>query len=145
MKALYSLLVVFATVTLFSSCGKDGGDSPSKNELIVRSSWKFDKAMYGVLDVSSAVDDCLKDNIITFVTGGTGTMDEGLTKCNTGDPQTVNFTWSINDNTLSVTGNIIAGQSGNFTIITLNSSQLVLEGTVSTPAGNVTGQVYFKH
>ena len=38
---------------------------------------------------------CYKDNIVTFMLRGTGTADEGATKCNPGDPQTAAFTWSF--------------------------------------------------
>ena len=103
--------------------------------------------MSGSTDVSGFVNACYKDNIMIFLANGNGTLDEGASKCNTSDPQTVNFTWNFTNNgtTLNVTAGIFAGQSGAFKVISLNETQMILEGTVSTPTGNVTGQIYFKH
>jgi hypothetical protein len=98
-------------------------------------------------DVSSLINACIKDNIITFSSNGSGTTDEGPTKCNAGDPQTQNFTWNFttNETVLNVNAAIFAGQSGNFTILALTETSLALEGTISTSSGNVTGQIYFIH
>lgn len=147
MNKLILLAVVSFTVLSFSSCNKNDNPPPSNTDYITKSSWKFDKAMTGGADVSGFVDACHKDNVMTFQANGNGTFDEGGAKCNTGDPQTTNFTWNFTNNgsTLNVNAPIFAGQSGDFTVITLNDTQMVLEGTISTTSGNVTGQIHFKH
>jgi hypothetical protein len=140
--------VICISILFFAACtSKEITAPPSKTDHITKSPWKFDKAMSGGADVSGFLQACYKDNIMTFLANGTGSIDEGPTKCNAGDPQTVNFTWNFtnNESTLNVTGAVFAGQSGSFTIITLNETQLVLQGTISTPSGNVTGQIFFKH
>lgn len=145
-KLAFSIICI--STILFTACtSKEITPPPSNTDHITKSPWKFDKAMSGGADVSGFVNACYKDNTMTFLANGTGSLDEGATKCNAGDPQTVNFTWNFTNNggTLNVTGGIFAGQSGSFTVITLNETQLVLEGTISTPSGNVTGQIYFKH
>ena len=103
--------------------------------------------MSGGADVSGFIPACQKDNIITFQATGIGNLDEGATKCNSGDPQSVNFNWTLTDSgtKLNVTGGVIAGQSGSFDVIILNDTQMILQGTFSTSSGNVTGQIYFKH
>ena len=142
-------LIFFAFIAIlsFTSCNKNDNPPPSNSDYITKSSWKFDKAMSGGADVSSFVNACYKDNTMTFQANGNGSLDEGATKCNAGDPQITNFTWNFTNNgtTLNVTGNIFAGQSGAFTVLTLNDTQLVLQGTISSPSGPVTGQIYFKH
>jgi hypothetical protein len=147
MNKLILLVIVCFTVLSFSSCDKNDSPPPSNTDHITRSAWKFDKAMSGSTDVSGFVNACYKDNVMTFLATGSGTLDEGASKCNSGDPQTVNFTWNFtnNGNTLNVTAGIFAGQSGAFKVISINETQMILEGTVSTPSGNVTGQIYFKH
>lgn len=144
-KLILLAVVLFASSFLFS-CGKDD-PAPTNTDYIIKSSWRFDKAMTGNTDVSGFVNACYKDNVMTFRANGDGTFDEGATKCNAGDPQSTNFTWNFTNNgsTLNVNAPIFAGQSGAFTVITLNDTQMVLEGTISTPSGNVTGQIHFKH
>ena len=145
-KLILATVLCFATL-FFTNCNKNDNPPPSNTDHITRSPWKFDKAMSGGADISGFVNACYKDNIITFLANGNGTLDEGTTKCNSSDPQSVNFTWNFTNNgtTLNVTGGIFVGQSGAFTVITLNETQMVLQGTVSTPSGPVTGQIYFKH
>ncbi len=147
MNKLILFPVLCFTILSFSSCDKTDEALPSNSDHITRSAWRFDKAMSGGTDVSGFVNACYKDNVITFLANGTGTLEEGASKCNSSDPQTVSFTWNFTDdgNTLNVTAGIFAGQSGAFKVISLNETQMILEGTVSTPTGNVTGQIYFKH
>jgi hypothetical protein len=138
--------MLFLSLTFFS-CNKNDSPGPTNTDHITNSPWKFDKATSGGADVSSFVNACYKDNTMIFQANGNGSLDEGATKCNAGDPQTTNFTWNFTNNgsTLNVTGGIFAGQSGSFTVITLNETQMVLQGTISSPTGPVTGQIYFKH
>jgi len=132
---------------LFSSCDKTDDAPPTKTDHITKSSWKFDKAMSGGADVSGFLNACYKDNVMTFQANGNGSLDEGATKCNAGDPQTSNFTWNFSNDgsTLNVTGGIFAGQSGSFMVVILDETQMILQGTISSPSGPVTGQIYFKH
>jgi hypothetical protein len=146
MNKLILLTFCFLAV-FFSSCDKNDNPPPSNTDHITKSSWKFDKAMSGSTDVSAFINACYKDNVMTFQANGNGTLDEGATKCNAADPQSVNFTWNFTNNggTLNVNAGIFAGQSGAFTVILINDTQLVLEGSVSTGTGSVTGQIFFKH
>ncbi len=144
-------LILFAALCLsavsFNSCDKTDEAAPTNTDYITKSPWKFDKAMSGGADVSGFLNACYKDNVMTFQVNGNGSLDEGATKCNAGDPQTTNFTWNFSSNgsTLNVTGGIFAGQSGSFLVVILNDTQMILQGTISTPSGPVTGQIYFKH
>jgi len=147
MNKLILATVLCFTALFFTNCDKSDNPPPSNTDYIIKASWKFDKAMSGGADVSGFLNACYKDNTMTFQANGNGSLDEGGSKCNAADPQTTNFTWNFTNNgsTLNVTAGIFAGQSGSFTIITLNDTQMVLQGTISTPAGPVTGQIYFKH
>src|SRR3979490_1103963 len=86
----------------------------TKTELITQASWKFDNAKVGGNDVSAFLQTCQKDNILYFSANGTGTVDEGATKCNSGDPQTNPFTWSFlsNETMLHVSATFFSGGSG---------------------------------
>lgn len=116
------------------ACDKGGGDEKSKTELITQSSWKFEKAnAAGIGDVSAFVDACYKDNLITFATNLTGTVDEAAVVCS---PSTAgNFTWSFqsNESILSISATLFPGGSSNFTLETLNETNLVISQNVTLP------------
>lgn len=147
MNKLILFLAILIGSSFFISCNKNDNPELSRSDYIVLAPWKFDKAMSNGADVSAFLSACYKDNIITFIANGSGTFDEGPLKCNSGDPQSTNFTWNMtgNGSTLNVSAGIIAGQSGSFPIIALDANQMVLEATITSPSGSVTGQAYFKH
>lgn len=130
------LLGIFSLA--FFSCKKDDSSSQNNNtktDFLVQQSWKFNNAGLDPdkngtidLDVSNQIPGCLTDNSVSFATGNIGVSDEGSTKCNATDPQTVPFGWSFtnNETMISITGNAIAGKSGEFKIITLNNTQFTL-------------------
>ena len=140
-------LILFAAILFlspfFTGCNKNDNPPKSNTDYIIQGSWKFDKATSNGSDVSGFVQACYKDNTLIFVANGNGTFDEGALKCNSADPQSINFTWNFTNNgeTLNVNASIIAGQSGAFKVIALGDSQMVLEATIN----GVTGQIYFKH
>ncbi len=140
-------LILFAAIVFvspfFTGCNKNDNPPKSDTDYIIQGSWKFDKATSNGSDVSGVIQACYKDNVLTFTANGNGTLDEGASKCNSGDPQSTNFTWNFTNNgsTLNVSSGIIVGQAGSFKILSLNDSQMALEATIS----GVTGQVYFKH
>lgn len=115
--------VLITTLVLSSflfSCKKDKSDNPSpstptpsktKTEYLTAHSWKLisstaDKEVDVDGDGNKSVDilgqraACEKDNVYTFSSTGspkTGSVDEGSTKCDSGDPQSTSFDWSWND------------------------------------------------
>jgi hypothetical protein len=139
-----------ATVLFFlASCDKnDDPPAPTKTQLITTGSWKFSSATVGGFDVSSQIQACQKDNIITFTAAGlTGTLDEGLTKCNGADPQTQNFTWSFGagETTLNISATLFSGGSGAFTLVSLSETQLVLSQQITVGGTPQTAVVTFIH
>lgn len=145
-KLLLSVALVLTGLS-FTNCNKNDNPPPTNTDYIIKATWKFDKATSGGTDVSAFIQSCYKDNTMTFVATGNGTFDEGPSKCNGADPQSTNFTWNFTNNgaTLNINAAVIAGQSGAFKVLALNDTQMELETTISTPSGNVTGQIYFKH
>jgi len=94
-----SLAIVLLFSLLFANCKKSSSDkTKTKTELITQTSWKFDNAKVSGVDVSSFLQTCETDNILSFSSNGTGVVDEGATKCNSGDPQTNPFNWSFTTN-----------------------------------------------
>ena len=124
-------LAVALSAILFFACKKssDNNSNPSKTktDLITASLWRFDNAKLAGVDVSGYFDDCEKDNTVTFVSNGTGTVDEGATKCNAADPQTVSFNWAFENNESSIhTSTPLFPGTGDFTLSTLNDTQLAV-------------------
>lgn len=117
------------------ACSKSS-TKKSKTELISSSTWKYSQAGLdnngdGTIDVaapSSLVEACVIDNTVTFKSDKSGIVDEGATKCATTDPQTTPFTWALSadESTITFSGAIIAGISGDAKIIEVSDSRFVL-------------------
>jgi lipocalin-like protein len=138
-----TLAFVFIT-----GCGKDKTPAAKTNtELISQSTWKFSAATVGGSDVSGFIQTCQKDNILVFAAAGTGTLDEGATKCNAGDPQTRPFTWNFmtNETVLHVSTVLFTGGSSDFTLVTLNETQLVVSQNVTISGTSQNAVVTFIH
>ena len=131
------------------ACDPDKPDAPAKTktQLISASVWKFDNAKVGGNDVTAFLKACEKDNTILFNANGTGTIDEGATKCNAGDPQSRAFTWAFltNETLLQINTPLFAGGTGNITLVTLSETQLVGSQNIDVNGTSQTAVVTFKH
>jgi hypothetical protein len=160
MKALSFSAFLFSLLVL-AACQKDdsSGSTPkTKTELITSSSWKYNDAKIdtdnnGTGDQpipSGFVEACQLDNTITFSSNGSGNIDEGPTKCDDADPQTLPFTWSFtsNETMINFSSAVFAGIGGDFKIVSLTESELVISQQVSVlppPLPAVTVIASFKH
>ena len=145
-KQFASLFVVLALAVSIISCKKDNDPQPSKTDHITASSWKFDKATSGGIDISAQVPACFKDNVIVFVAGGTGTITEGANVC--APPAPATFTWSFQNNeaVLRFSSALLPGGSGDFNIVTLNGTNLVIAQDMNVPPlGMINVVITFKH
>ncbi len=129
---LFSALII-ASIFLLSSCQEDDNLPviKTKTQLLTQKIWKFSSATWGGTDMTASIPACQKDNITSFIAGGTGSGDEGPTKCNVADPQTVSFTWSFQSGeTMLTTSNpLIPGAtpgSSTSTIVSLTETELKL-------------------
>ncbi len=121
--------------------------SPTKTYLISQSTWKFSSATVGGSDVSAFLQTCQKDNILTFTITGTGTLNEGATKCNPGDPQTSPFTWNFQsgETILFISTPLFTGGSSTFTLVSLTATQMVLSQIITVGGIPQTAVVTFIH
>lgn len=133
LRSLALLFIVFAAF----SCSKK--TAPKTNlEYLTQAIWKFDDAGIdadenGAIDMTDPdIDPCDEDNTLDFNTDGTGTADEGATKCNDADPQSRPFDWTFESNQtqLQYDGKI-------FKILTLNDNQLKAYYDVDMGGGNI--------
>lgn len=148
MKTLKTLFIIAiaGTFLFIASCSKDE-DSVSKTEIITANSWKYaaltinppiDFFGIPISDFLAFMDDCEKDNLFIFNTSGSYTIDEGATKCDDADPQTIEVgTWSFNSGETqlslatpdtTITMNIVGLSSSKVTLATSE----VLEGVTYT-------------
>ena len=85
------------------SCKKDS--VKSKTDLITASSWKLTARTVDpainiggkmVTDYYAEMDTWDKDDFLTYLKDGNAILDDGPTKENPSDPQTVTFSWAFN-------------------------------------------------
>lgn len=97
-------VAILALSVFMTACHKEhasGNSTSTTVNLITQSPWIFETSGLdlnkdGTIDyVDTTVTSCFKDNTYLFNKDSTGVMDEGATKCNASDPQTVDFTWSV--------------------------------------------------
>ena len=142
-KQIASLLVCsLAILFLIPACQKDDDNPPAsktKTQLITQSTWKFSTATVGGADASGYLQACQKDNIYTFIAAGTGTADEGASKCNGSDPQTNPFTWNFasSETILHISTALFTGGSNDLTLVSINDTQLVVSQNYP-PYGTIT-------
>lgn len=135
MRPLVSFLLLLMTLG-GTACKKDSNND-NTIELLVAAPWKFSRVTASGIDVSGLVDACFKDNLLTLVAppASTGTLDEGPTKCNPSDPQTISFTWSYDASLRKLTFSspvaVLPGASPEATLVRLSRSELVLSQTVT--------------
>lgn len=147
---LYALLFLTAAISM-TSCKKDKDNNQpapkTKTELISTGSWKFSTATVGGINVAGFIQACQKDNILTFQAAGTGTVDEGASKCNGGDPQSSSFTWNFttNESILHVSAVFFTGGSNDYNVISITDAQLVGSQMVDFGGGPQNVVVTFVH
>lgn len=145
------LKITFISILLagvFQACKKSSSSSKSKTELITQTTWKFSAATANGNDASNYIDACQKDNIYTFVSTGTGNVDEGATKCDPGDPQTIPFNWNFasNETVLHLSTTFFSGAANDLTITTLTETQLIVSFPYTPPVGpTIQMKVTFVH
>jgi len=154
----YSLLIIVGlSAFIFASCKKDEAPAPlDKRQLLTVSVWKYDTAAIdanndGVMDApipADMIEDCAKDNTVTFASNGTGISDEGAMKCDSEDPQSTPFTWTLgeDESTITFNGNLIAGIDGTFKLIALTDSKMELSKIIEVfPGYSVNAILRLKH
>ncbi|MBL0130356.1 MAG: lipocalin family protein [Chitinophagaceae bacterium] len=138
--SLFIFLLTFSSLLFYSCSNKDTTPAPkTKTQLLTQSTWKFKGATVGGADFSGSLQACQKDNLLTFVSTGTGTLDEGTAKCTVTDPQTNPFTWNFatNETILHISTILFTGGNSDFTIVSLTETSLVVYQNISFGPGPV--------
>jgi len=139
---LLALMMVAVSTLILDGCKKKDDDDPTRMELFTNKNWKTtawtsDPAINinGVLvtNVYNQLAACVKDDLDRFATNGIYTFDEGASKCNVNDPQTVSGTWAFNSNqtivTVTVGGNSISYNIESIGENTMKANRVYNDGT----------------
>jgi len=143
----FLFVLIAANFFIYSSCNKDDYTPPTpktKTQLITQSNWKFKSATVGGSPYT--FPSCQTDNILSFSTAGTGTVDEGATKCNAGDPQINNFTWVFQNSETEIllSAPLFPNGSNTVTVNSITETELIL--TIPVTIGpTIMVQVTFQH
>lgn len=138
MKSLRILAVVAVALLAFSSCEED--EKPqNKTSILTSKNWKMTGQTVnpGFPIGNGAVitdfyeqfyEDCDKDNTMKFNENGSYSEDEGATKCNSEDPQTIPGSWAFNtdETIISITED---SETISFTILELTNTTLKTKHT----------------
>jgi hypothetical protein len=149
MKSCKFILAFLSTIILFTACKKDSNNNKPKTntDLITQASWKFGSASatnFG--DVSSQIPACYKDNIYTFVSGGSGNVDESTNVCSPSSAGSFTWNFTNNETGLHISTPLFQGGSSDFTIISLTETNLVVSQTMTiAPLPPTTVQITFVH
>lgn len=151
MKKYFSLITFFVLsfTLLLVSCDKDKDPAPkTKTQLLVQANWKFKTATANGGDVSILINDCQKDNLLSFSASGAGNVNEGASKCTVTDPNDIPFTWSFasGETIINVSTPLFANGGTSFTLISLTETDLVVEMPYNPPVGaSILMKVTFMH
>ncbi len=150
-KRTFPIFTIFAlSLIVVTGCDKDDDNTPTpktKTELVSQSTWVFSGAVVGTTDVSPLLQACQKDNTLTFVASGSGTLDEGASKCNMSDPQTNSFSWNFAsaETVLHISTVLFSGGSSDFTLVSLSETTLVVSQDITVSGTTQTAIVTFIH
>ena len=134
--AVLKILTFCLLLISAASCKKSDTGSAvvpkTKTILLTQNAWKIqsvgldaNKDGIAETDVTVLIQACKLDNTYSFKTDGTGTADEGATKCVSTDPQTKAFTWVFKNNE-SVLSGTFSFTSSDATIISMDDNKLVV-------------------
>lgn len=114
-------ILLLACLVLISSC-KEDEPILSRLELLTQKPWKLKSVAIAGFPIS-APESTAADDTYTFSTDGSYTFDEGSTKEEPTDPQTVTGTWEFAENETVIKLNA-GGLTLNQEILELNSTTL---------------------
>jgi len=103
MKPLKFLFVfVFALTMSVSSCKKDESNASTPKDILTAKSWKLSSMKVNGIET---IEDCSKDDIMTFAANGTYSTTVGAITCYDGETNT-SGTWTLSNDgkTLTVDG-----------------------------------------
>ncbi len=122
------LILLLSVITIFYSCEKNKTETTPKTveELIAGGSWKITKEeiKLGPAPFIDDIDDCQKDDLLSFKENGTYSLDAGKVKCYEDEMQIETGEWTLTSDNKNI---IIDGEK--FNIDTINADTFVISFT----------------
>ena len=142
------IVSVLAFTMLLLQCKKDTPPKPA-TELIL-GTWAITAVTYSpgydlfgngtpITDAFPYYQPCEKDNVTTFKTNSEGEFNEGATKCNSTDPQSTAFLWTMKTNNTILNISALA----DFTIVMLDGKTMKLSSTFTEVGVTYTETITF--
>lgn len=130
----FSTYLVLAVLGLAAvSCSDDSDDNvaPTKTALLTAKSWQpTDIKANGVsIFMPPFVNDCDKDDFITFKADKSAVYDEGAVRCDQSSPQTANGSWEFTSNETKLKMTTPDGEVIEGAISKLTATELVVAGS----------------
>lgn len=144
MKKPVIVALIFAGF-VFNACKKDDkttNPTATTVDLLANGTWKIDTIGFddnndGVIDeaIPGGVEACELDNTLTFNKDSvSGVFDEGATKCDPANPQTVDFGYHLKgDTVINFSGTLPEELQGDVHIVTLSNTQLIMSKRIMIP------------
>jgi hypothetical protein len=152
-----TLSAIACGILVFAACSKteekpstNTNTTKSKKDLVVDGKWKWTDLAFvmniggkdSLINAWSEVDQCDRDDIMSFTSDGKGTIDEGSTKCDPSDPQIENITWEMLDNETKVKVTT-PDETSVLTIVELTATKAVYKQRMFTGSDSITVQQTF--
>ena len=132
MKKQFFAIITASLIFILFSCKKD--DNKSKTELLTQASWKFSTATAAGIDITgNAAITCIKDDVVTFASDGTGTVTEGTVVCSPTTAGNITSAFQDSESKLMMSAGLFPAGSGLFTIVALTETTLTLSQDVIIP------------
>jgi lipocalin-like protein len=147
-------LTVFSVILILSSCKKDSNSPNGVSAILISGKWQItaSTSVFTIAGDTQTVDNfsllpsCMQDNYYIFNSDGTGTTDEGTTKCDDSDPQTTSTgNWQLVNNDTQLQGGDITGTEVTADIKQLDNSTMVLEYTTDANGISSTTTTTYHH
>ncbi len=158
MKFIYALTLSVA-ILFFAGCSKsgDGPSSSGAKATLTSGKWQITGGTVSLsypgiptqtTDVATILSSCILDNYIIFETDGTGTTDEGATKCDASAPQVKknNGTWSLQENdTKLIISDPASGLTVTCNILQLTDAGMKLQFAITNQGATSNTTYIFAH
>ena len=133
-------VILLLPVSLVSCTDKNLGGPKSRSQLLTRSPWYLQKFEQKTdnnpwVDNFASLPTCEKDNFSSFQINNTLVVDEGQSKCNPSDPQTIFSPWRFADGDTKI---IITLNTGEFSYNIEQLDEGMLSYSTSTVNAGVT-------
>lgn len=156
MVQIKKLTILAISILAIASCGKkdtttNTTTSKTKTQLLTQKTWKLTNVRYKInsgswVDAYSTVSSCVKDNIVTYTSSGSYSIDEGATKCNTSDPQTyITGTWNFQNSETQFALNTATFGTQVQSIVTLDENTLQSTETGTNGSTTQTNEYTYSH